>query len=192
VCTGTLVQEAVALYAVSKVCSQQLLNGSAPAPLSGNPFRAAKVTHALGQDFRMAPSQNSLVQGTTDQARLSFWTSRLNDSRDPAAPLAIDVVKNAYALGCYANERLKAFAADAGVGVSLTPVGVSLMQRHAAAVDTDQQGLPGKLSARQIAQYHHVVFGELALPTRTFGGTPLTGQPAEADTWKFIWCPSCE
>ena len=189
-CVGNLGEERVNGVSAVSECWAQLVSGQAP--LSSNPWRAAKVTHPVGQNFGITPTQLGYAAGTTDLARKNFWESRLAVSRDPAAPLAVDIVENRFLLGCLANQRYMAAWQPGPVGVSLTQAGVDLMVAHVGAVNTDIQGLPGKLGARQIAQYHHVTFDTYGLPRRTFGGTPVTGLLPEADRTKFIWCPSCE
>ncbi len=128
----------------------------------------------------------------TDQARSDFWNSRWNTSKDPLGPLAVDVVRNAYLLGCLANERVLNFAAALDINVNLTSIGVDIMRAHRVTTDEDTIGLLGKLSATQVASYHFTEFGRIGLPSRTFGGSPLTGTTREAERTKFIWCPSCE
>lgn len=189
-CIGNLGQERVNGVSAVSDCWSQLLIGAAP--LSSNPFRAAKVTHPPGQNFGITAAQASAASGSTDLDRRNFWDSRLSVSRDPAAPLARDIVDNRFLLGCLANQRYLAAWQPATVGVGLTQAGVDLMVAHVGTVNTDIQGLPGKLGARQIAQYHHTLFASYGLPARTFGGTPVTGSPLEADRTRFIWCPSCE
>jgi len=97
---------------------------------------------------------------------------------------------------------LKWYAARHTQTIDLTDVGASIMVAHvdatkgevSAATNSDSAdvGIPGKLSARQIAQYHHEVFELLELPPQTFGGTPITGALREADLTKFLWCRSCD
>ena len=91
------------------------------------------------------------------------------------------MVDNAYLLGCLANERTLLFAYDYGKTVSLTSIGVDLMEAHSDAVQNDVVGILGKLSASQIRDYHVDVFAQSDLPPRTFGGAPFTGAAAEAE-----------
>ena len=102
------------------------------------------------------------------------------------------MVDNAYMLGCLANERTLQMADIYGQTVSLNVIGVDMMRAHRDAVTQDGVGILGKLSAKQIAEYHVEVFGTHGLPARTFGGAPFTGTPSEAKKTKVIWCPSCE
>lgn len=106
--------------------------------------------------------------------------------------MGVNVVDNAYILGCIANERTLLFAGDYGQSVSLTSIGIDIMEAHADAVQSDTFGIPGNLRASDVATYHFQVFAIFGLPPRTFGGAPLTGTSSEAEKTKFIWCPSCE
>ena len=173
-------------------CTDQLLSGQALLPFTGNPFRTPKVAHSSAQNFAITSSQLSYSTGTNNTARRNFWLSRFNDSKDPLGPLGVNVVDNAYLLGCLANERTLLFAYDYGKTVSLTSIGVDMMVAHTKAVQNDVVGILGKLSASDIAEYHFKVFAISGLPPRTFGGAPFTGAAAEAEKTKFLWCPSCE
>ncbi len=173
-------------------CTDQLLTGQAPLPFTGNPFKTPKVAHSGSQNFAITSSQLSYSSGTNDSARRNFWLSRFNDSKDPMGPMGVNVVDNAYILGCIANERTLLFAFDYGQTVSLTSIGVDMMVEHRISVGLDNENLIGKLSAGQVRDYHSVVFNRSGLPSRTFGGAPLTGSRAEAEKTKFIWCPSCD
>jgi hypothetical protein len=174
------------------LCAGQLLTGQAPLPFTGNPYRTPKVSHSGSQNFSITSSQSTYSAGTTDNARRNFWMSRYNDSKDPLGPLGVNVVDNAYILGCLANERTIQMADIYGQTVSLNVIGVDMMRAHRDAVTQDGVGILGKLSAKQIAEYHVEVFGTHGLPARTFGGAPFTGIPSEAERTKVIWCPSCE
>ena len=173
-------------------CTDQLLSGQASLPFIGNPFRSPKVAHSSTQNFAITSSQLSYSTGTNNTARRNFWLSRFNDSKDPLGPLGVNVVDNAYLLGCLANERTLLFAYDYGKTVSLTSIGVDMMEAHSDAVQNDVVGILGKLRASDIAAYHFQVFAISGLPPRTFGGAPFTGIASEAEKTKFIWCPSCE
>lgn len=121
---------------------------------------------------------------------------------DKYAARALMVVQNEY--GCCSAEELdKSVMALAnfglhgsafinGVDVSTRDVQLRLMNAHADFVANDNQGVPGLLNPRQIAVYHHQVFGQLGLPRATFGGTPVTGFVREADVWSGIWCKGCD
>ncbi len=173
-------------------CTDQLLTGQAPLPSTGNPFRTPKVAHSGSQNFSITSSQLSYSSGANNNARRNFWLSRFNDSKDPMGPMGVNVVDNAYILGCIANERTLLFADDYGQTVSLTSIGIDMMEAHADAVQSDTFGILGKLRASDVATYHFQVFAIFGLPPRTFGGAPLTGTSSEAEKTKFIWCPSCE
>lgn len=190
--TQTAVEETAKGLINYQSCAEQSLFGQAPLPFTGNPFRTPKVSHSSSQNFAITGSQSSYSAGITDMARRNFWLSRYNDSRDPLGPMGVNVVDNAYLLGCIANERVLDAAADTGQTISLTVVGVDIMRAHRDEVGLDNEGALGKLSARQIAEYHVQVFADYGLPPRTFGGAPFTGTPAEAEKTKVVWCPSCE
>ena len=173
-------------------CIDQLALGQAPLPFTGNPFRTPKVPHSSTQNFAITSSQLSYSNGSTDSARRNFWLSRFNASKDPLGPLGVNVVDNAYLLGCLANQRTLLYANDYGQVVSLTSIGLDMMEEHVDAVSQDNDGIFGKLSASQIRDYHVVVFNRFGLPPQTFGGAPFKGTAFEAEKSKFLWCPSCE
>ena len=173
-------------------CTDKLVLGQSPLPFTGSPFRTPKVTHSSSQNFAITSSQLGYSAGSSDVARRNFWLSRFTDSKDPLAPLGVNVVDNAYLLGCLANERVLFVALDYGKTISLTSIGVGIMAAHADAVQTDFEGIPGKLTATKIALYHFEVFALAGLPPHTFGGAPFSGTTTEAEKTKFIWCPSCE
>ena len=154
------------------------------------------VPAGVNQDFRLTVFQSSQANGVTDASRLLFWGSRLNDSRDPLGPLAIDVVNDAFLLGCIANRRYLSFAIEGGATTNLTDVGVLIMRAHADAVQSEESSpspfLVGKLGVRQIADYHHDVFTGLGLSRRTYGGTPITGLRSEAPLYGPVFCQSCD
>lgn len=152
-------------------------------------WRMPAVSHPPNQNFQITPAQLS-ARASND--RLAFWTSRLNDSRDPLGPLAIDVVNDTPVLGCGANRRLSAYAGWVGIQVDLEEVGLSLIDRHITATGQDNQGILGKLDVQRIALYHFDEFDDLGLPRRTFGGTPITGTLVDLRVTRRIWCPSCE
>ena len=174
------------------ICIDQLVLGQAPLPFTGNPFRTPKVPHSTAQNFSITSSQLSYSNGSTDTSRRNFWLSRFNTSKDPLGPLGVNVVDNAYLLGCLANQRTLLYADDYGQTVSLTTIGVDMMVEHRNAVELDSEGSIGKLSASQIRNYHVIVFDRFGLPPQTFGGAPFKGTAFEAEKSKFLWCPSCE
>ncbi|MBD3648327.1 MAG: hypothetical protein HUJ31_12945 [Pseudomonadales bacterium] len=155
-------------------------------------FFADEVPHASNQDFSLTSLQFNYSRGNTDSHRSAFWNNRWSISKDPLGPLGVDVVRNAFMLGCLANQRVLAYGARRGEDIDLTGLGASIMLQHANAVDLDDRGYIGKLSAEQVAQYHFNVFTQFNLPRRAFGGSPMSGTTTEAGRTKFIWCPSCE
>jgi len=106
--------------------------------------------------------------------------------------MGVNIVDNAYLLGCMANQRLLLFADQLGKTVSLITIGVDIMREHVNSVNRDTRGLVGKLDAGEIRNYHVLVFSRYGLLARTFGGAPVTGTAFEAEKTKFLWCPSCE
>ncbi len=152
-------------------------------------WREPEVSHQTGQNFEITTAQLSALNAGD---RLGFWTDRMNMSKDPLGPLAIDIVNNVLMLGCMANQRLLQYAANRSTNVDLDDVGLELAAEHANAAGDDLDGLNGKLDGSKIARYHWDIFADLGLPRQTFGGTPLAGVEAEAEVSKWIWCPSCE
>lgn len=144
-----------------------------------------KVPHPPGQSFLITPSQQAAAD---NEDRFGFWTSRLDDSRDPLGPMGIAIVNNEILLGCLSNQRLKTFGAMLGVSVDLDNVGLALIEAHITSTGQFQD----KLSGAAVADYHHLVFNGLGLPNRTFGGTPLTGTNLDLRITQWLWCPSCD
>ena len=154
-----------------------------------------KVAASAGFDHRITTTQRTTSETSTDTARRSFWQSRWNDSKDPAAPLALDIVDDEYALGCIANRRYESFRDRFGGSASLTAIGSEIMREHRDKTDEDfalSLSVPAKLGPRQLADYHHDVFGDENLPARTFGATPITGDRDEAKIYAPVFCPSCD
>lgn len=174
-------------YGQMKICDLRLAVGSIP--LSPSPYRMPAVSHGPAQSFLITQGQQQLASGSTDSQRRAFWQDRWDVSRDPLGPLGVSVVDDAYLLGCLANSRLLTFAAKASVSVDLTTVGFDVIEGHVDVTEIVQS----KLSAQQIAQYHHTVFAAYGLPPTTFGGTPFgDGDVAQANRTKIIWCRSCD
>ena len=159
-------------------------------------YKQPKVNAPPGNDFSITSSQRTFSSGISHAERRSFWVSRLNDSRDPLAPLAIDVVDDAFFLGCAANSRYLRFAEGTSAPTDLTVVGFDVVEGHRNATDDEISRIGpfvvGKLGPRQVADYHYSVFRRYGLPKRTFGGTPITGSRNEALGTKWVWCPSCD
>ncbi|MEX0943858.1 MAG: VCBS repeat-containing protein [Pseudomonadales bacterium] len=173
-------------------CLAQYLVGLTPSSVSSSNFFADEVPHGNTQNFALTSLQRTYSQGNSDSHRSAFWNNRWSISKDPLGPLGVDVVRNAFMLGCLANQRVLAYGAQQGEDVNLTDLGVQIMRGHANSVDLDNDGFIGKLSAEQVAQYHFDAFVQYNLPRRAFGGSPMSGSTAEAARTKFIWCPSCE
>jgi len=192
-----VVEDGLSTEEMIRECYSEIILAGRPAKLiDPESYRMPKVNHSPSQDFAVTSSQLSSNQGSTDTARRSFWQSRLDNSRDPLGPLALDVVDDEFLLGCLANKRYLRYAEKFSVSDSLTSVGVQVMQRHVVSTDVEIQNVgpfvPGKLGARQIADYHHLVFNLLGLPNKTFGGTPFIGHRNEAIGTQVSFCPSCD
>lgn len=176
-------------------CEESALQSGVSAIIGLDSHREPEVSAPADQDYTITAGQRSLAEGTTDTTRRSFWVSRLNDSRDPLGPLAIDVVDDNYALGCLANRRYERYADEHGVSTGLTQVGLMILNAHLNATDMEdvENGpfVEAKLGPRQIADYHHDVFGDLGLPKDTFGGTVLGFRNEALISGKY-WCPSCD
>ncbi|RLA52462.1 MAG: hypothetical protein DRR42_07530 [Gammaproteobacteria bacterium] len=176
-------------------CEEFALESAVNAILGLDSHQEPKVDAPANQNYQITSGQRSLAAGTTNTTRRSFWVSRLNDSRDPLGPLAIDVVDDNYALGCLANRRYESYAEKYGVTTSLTTAGLLILDAHLDSTDQEEfDGGPfveAKLGPRQIADYHHEVFLSLGLPKDTFGGT-VTGFRDEALISGKYWCPSCD
>ncbi len=177
-------------------CELSEIEAGINAVLGADGFREPKVNAPTGNDFSITSAQQQISLQGSPAARRSFWQDRLDVSYDPLGPLGLDVVNDEWALGCMANRRYERFAADHGVPNSLNGVGVQIMRRHRDAVNDEvDQGGPftiGKLGHRQIADYHHTVFGNIGLPPDTFGGTPRSGARWEVVLTGRYWCPSCD
>lgn len=77
-------------------------------------------------------------------------------------------------------------------GKALNSLGVDLMNAHMDAVDYDFKnniGIPGLLSPKQAATYHHEVFATHELWLGQFGGTLLNSSP---NFMRSMWCTGCD
>ena len=143
--------------------------------------------------YEITTHQSSLVQ--TLQRR-NFWQSRMYDSCDPVAPIALAVVDDK-GFGAVTNNWLRKVAQDQNVSINEEQIGYDVMEAHEATTNNDIFGVIHKLSIRQVSEYHHEVFNSHGLPDYTFGGTPWgIGSPA-ADTLEDIsgnriWCEDCD
>jgi hypothetical protein len=111
---------------------------------------------------------------------------------DSYANTALKVAMNEGFLGWAANFGLRGTAMLNGVDYVEYDVNIALMDAHGRAVNSDQRGFPGLLHHEQITAYHHKVFGDMGLPSSTFGGTPFTGTRWESGEWSNIWCWGCD
>ena len=176
-------------------CEESAIVSGIRALLGSDDYRQPEVSAPIGQNYLITPSQRSAVGGSTQSVRRAFWVDRLNNSRDPVAPLAIDVVDDTFALGCLANRRYLEYAEEFGATDDLVTVGYLVLEAHVRATDREDSDngpfVEGKLGPRQIADYHHQVFRDLGLPKKTFGGTP-NGWRWQAKITSRYWCPSCD
>jgi|SRR5690554_560750 len=125
--------------------------------------------------------------------RESFWNSRLNRD-DPLAPVAISILNDDWV--SVSGYRLTyGYMANGLTGLSgeaLNALGVDLMRAHADAVTHDYNqkiGIPGLLSPRQAAEYHHEVFRSHNTSPGRFGGTPFYILP---NITRNFWCLGCD
>lgn len=66
---------------------------------------------------------------------------------------------------------------------------VDLMNAHIYAITQDAEGVPNLLSAREVANYHHVVLEMYNIPKKYFGGTRFDNDPELYSGW---WCGRCD
>lgn len=77
-------------------------------------------------------------------------------------------------------------------------VGMRVAQYHADAVDKDYDSrigqVAGLLSARQMAEYHHLAFAEFRIRADFYGGTWLGSVPDEAEyrIYAALYCHECD
>lgn len=66
-------------------------------------------------------------------------------------------------------------------------VGLALARAHVEMVDRDVEeqlgDIPGLLSRKQIATYHHAVLEGVGLPPEAYGGTPFSWLPDALELW---------
>ena len=129
--------------------------------------------------------------------RKTFWNLR-KKAGDPIADVAIPILENRGLNGRVANFL---------TGLSDKPeklqkLGVELMKAHINATNHDVRecsgNVPGLLSPKQVAKYHHAVFKMLGIGSTLwndtdgswlFGGTLFNLPP---DLYRPIWCTACD
>ena len=142
-----------------------------------------------------------------------FWKDRDRVNGDPIAQLALEVINGSTARGRLAHNRLQQYIEENNIDITMSQISEELALAHAQAVMSDMGadsfGVPGLLSPRQVADYHHSVFQNHGIPPSVFGGTisvwtvrfPSPGggwvQPIfDANTysrWWFVgWCTACD
>jgi hypothetical protein len=122
---------------------------------------------------------------------LGFWSLRAARG-DPFGATALAVITPGDgALRGVAQATLAGYRRRLPVAAE-PALSLALARAHAAALRADRQGMPARLSAVQIAAYHHRVFGDFGLPPTGFAATPLTGRPAEARLSAWLWCRGCD
>jgi hypothetical protein len=159
------------------------------------------------------------MQVVTDEERLmvekgnvdGFWQSR-TERGDPIGSLGQEFGDNPddQSVGTYLSsgglesELGKQFVDESGGSVipeqldeaikeGFDEARQNLARAHIEAVDNDKRGTENFLSAGQITDYHHDVFGSMGLPRNTFGGTMVTGTKLEGKiSGALVWCKSCD
>ena len=63
-----------------------------------------------------------------------------------------------------------------------------LVSGRAIAVDLDVTGIPHRLSAAQVRDYHWDVFDKYNVPRRAYGGTAVFGGKWETEILSYLWC----
>lgn len=134
-----------------------------------------------------APLNDAERKAVESNDREKFYKSR--EARgDRIAKTALGIIKNNTALGKVANVKLASAVIARGtsgsVSAEIRQISIELMRAHAAAVEASPTG---QVDSVEVARYHHTVFAAHGLPPSTYGGTPLTGKPAEADYTDRIW-----
>ncbi len=148
------------------------------------------ISSCSAPNYAITQNQQNLFNTS---ARKAFWESRLNDSCDPVAPIAIAVI-NDVGLGAATNRWLENVAESEGIAFNATlenKIGLELIEGHIEETRVDvenEEGTSGLLSAHQVADYHHVVFDNNRLPPHAFGGTPFSDE-LFLDS---IWCIGCD
>jgi hypothetical protein len=155
----------------------------------------ARTAGTKARGFEVSPSERHAAAAGK---LVAFWRSRSRIG-DPVSCIALASLKPG---GLPALCRVNAWVAVTRLVWFLPPRGankarmrriqVALMRAHVHEIDADRIGVPGLLSPRQIADYHHRVFAQFGLPYMTFGGTPLTGQQWESGFTALAWCRGCD
>lgn len=199
-------------FSPGRIAAAAVVGGTASS-LSGGKFSNGAVTGAFSRMFNDEMHHNagkSLAEYMQEKYgnlaitkeewgyveagdRKSFWDSRL-EKGDPLAPVAISILNDDWVhVGGY---RLTyGWLANGLTGLSgeaLNALGVDLMRAHADAVTHDYKqkiGIPGLLSPRQAAEYHHEVFRAHNISPMRFGGTPLYISP---NITRNFWCHGCD
>ena len=144
---------------------------------------------------------------------LEFWRSRWTENQDPVARTALIGWGDPDFVDASSTERLAAshtwsdlssYISDNNLNVSMEQIGSELALAHARTVMKDTQGVPGLLSPKQVADYHHSVFANHKIPANIFGGThtvPFVRVPSPSgwsevmfspETYSDRWCKGCD
>jgi RHS repeat-associated protein len=94
-----------------------------------------------------------------------------------------EVAGNTGLIGISGMQNLYNMARHSGIELNdhiISNIRIDLMNSHFNFVQTDMAGVHGVLSYDEITKYHHAVFSDYGLPSRTFGGTSNTGLVSEA------------
>lgn len=118
-----------------------------------------------------------------------YWQARERRG-DPVAPVALAVLDPQGRRGLWHGIAANALQGQAPVDPGA--LALAIARGHHAALLEDRTGTPARLSAAQVAAYHHRVMAAFGLPRTAFGGTQLTGTLAEARLTAPLWCPACD
>ncbi len=141
-----------------------------------------------GHSYAITDEQRAMAAA---EDRKGFWTSRLEDSKDPLARTALNIVNDEGAMEKITNWRLRNYLKFSKSIYSEHDVGVALMNAHIDAVDFDFKNsignFAGSLSYKQVDTYHYEVFKQLQISPRVYGGDWVPGVISNP-----VYCQGCD
>ncbi|MCB1388502.1 MAG: hypothetical protein KDK12_05035 [Rhodobacteraceae bacterium] len=142
-----------------------------------------------GPSLPVNPAERRALE---DGDAADFWQRRAARG-DPAAHAALSAMRlRPGPLVAVGRASFRLYRARQRAPAPEPVISLALARAHAEAVTQDRAGTPARLSARQVAAYHHRVLSGFGLPPFSFGATQITGRSGEAVLLAPFWCAACD
>ncbi|RTZ20807.1 hypothetical protein EKN09_22660 [Vibrio penaeicida] len=136
-------------------------------------------------------SDVSKLKHEIQRGESSFWNNKgfaywETMARSTVVNLAVGLEKGGFR-GTFGEMRAK-----------IKEVGLEVARQHVRFVSSDFKNkfgdIPGKLSLKQMADYHHIAFKKFNIPSDFYGGTWLSVVPdsIEFKTYGDLYCHDCD